>query len=319
MPAAGSCRGSGRKISVSTRMTSRNRSRTSTANACRSASASCSTRAAAWTARRWRRHARRSTAFSPGLLDPEDEVFLYRFDSNPMLVEGWTRDKRRLSMELGRLQPRGGTALYDAVAEAVPLAQSGRNRKKALVIISDGNDTSSRTDVLALKQMIRETEVLVYAVGIDTSRRRLGCRRTGSHVTPSRSARAVRGRRACRCRFRSRSRRPRERNPPPPAPPTFRSQPRGGGSTSRGRRRTRQRGRAARHHRRQRRPHRDRPRRARSRSGHGRHRRRVEPAVLPRATRQRVRRTAAGTRSASRCAIRRYHVRARRGYRSAVS
>ena len=58
--------------------------------------------------------------------------------------------------------------MYDAVAEAVPLAQMGRHRKKALVIISDGNDTSSRTDVLAVKQMIRETEVLVYAIGIDS-------------------------------------------------------------------------------------------------------------------------------------------------------
>jgi VWFA-related protein len=48
------------------------------------------------------------------------------------------------------------------------MAQSGHNRKKALVIISDGNDTSSRTDVLSVKQMIRETEVLVYAIGIDS-------------------------------------------------------------------------------------------------------------------------------------------------------
>jgi Ca-activated chloride channel homolog len=108
------------------------------------------------------------SSFLAQLNDPEDEVFLYRFDSNPMLVQGWTRDKRRLSAELGRLQPRGGTALYDAVAEAVPLAQSGHNRKKALVIISDGNDTSSRIDVASLKQMIRETEVLVYAIGIDS-------------------------------------------------------------------------------------------------------------------------------------------------------
>ena len=107
-------------------------------------------------------------SFLAQLNDPDDEVFLYRFDSNPMLVEGWTRDTRRLSQELWRLQPRGGTALYDAVAESVPLAQSGHNRKKALVIISDGNDTSSRTDVLSLKRMIRETEVLVYAVGIDS-------------------------------------------------------------------------------------------------------------------------------------------------------
>jgi Ca-activated chloride channel family protein len=107
-------------------------------------------------------------SFLAQLNDPNDEVFLLRFDSNPMLVEGWTHDKRRLSYELERMQPRGGTALYDAVAEAIPLAQTGHNRKKALVIISDGNDTSSRTDIVSLKQLIRESEVLVYAIGIDS-------------------------------------------------------------------------------------------------------------------------------------------------------
>jgi VWFA-related protein len=72
-----------------------------------------------------------------------------------------------VSDALNRIQPRGGTAMYDAVAEAIPLAQAGKHRKKALVIISDGNDTSSRTAILELKQQIRETEVLVYGIGID--------------------------------------------------------------------------------------------------------------------------------------------------------
>jgi Ca-activated chloride channel homolog len=107
-------------------------------------------------------------SFLAQLTDPDDEVFLYRFDASPMLVEGWTKDKRRVSYELDRIHPRGGTALYDAVAEAIPLAQSGHNRKKAIVIISDGNDTSSRTDIVSLKQLIRETEVLIYAIGIDS-------------------------------------------------------------------------------------------------------------------------------------------------------
>jgi VWFA-related protein len=102
------------------------------------------------------------------LLDPSDEVFLYRFDSTPVLVEGWTTDRRRITDELARIQPRGGTALFDAVAEAVPLAQGGTHRKKAVLVISDGNDTSSRIDVTSLKQLIRETEVLVYAIGIDS-------------------------------------------------------------------------------------------------------------------------------------------------------
>ncbi|HET7617050.1 MAG TPA: VWA domain-containing protein [Vicinamibacterales bacterium] len=101
------------------------------------------------------------------LLDPADEVFLYRFDTEPELVEGWTSDKRKISDALSGIRPRGGTALYDSVAAAIPLAQNGRHRKKALVIISDGNDTSSNTDVRALQQLIRQTEVLVYAIGID--------------------------------------------------------------------------------------------------------------------------------------------------------
>jgi VWFA-related protein len=101
------------------------------------------------------------------LLGPDDEIFLYRFDSDPELVHGWTSDRRALSAALDRLKPDGGTALYDAVAAAVPLMRTGRHRKKALLVISDGNDTSSTIDAAALKSMIRESEVLVYAVGID--------------------------------------------------------------------------------------------------------------------------------------------------------
>lgn len=103
------------------------------------------------------------------LLDADDEVFLYRFDTEPELVMGWTKDKRRVADALGQIRPRGGTALYDAVADAVQMAQHGHNQKKAVVIISDGNDTNSRTDVQSVKQLIRETEVLVYAIGIDGS------------------------------------------------------------------------------------------------------------------------------------------------------
>jgi VWFA-related protein len=102
------------------------------------------------------------------LLDRQDEVFFYRFDNQPELIEGWTTDRERIATGLARIRPRGATSMYDAVAEAIPLAQSGRHRKKALVIISDGNDTNSRTTIRALKQMIRETEVLAYAIGIDS-------------------------------------------------------------------------------------------------------------------------------------------------------
>lgn len=105
--------------------------------------------------------------FAEDLLDRSDELFLYRFSNYPVLVQGWTSDRQRLLGALDRMMPSGGTAMYDAVSEAVPLAQQGRNRKRALVIISDGNDTTSRIGIRELKEQIRQSEVLVYAVGID--------------------------------------------------------------------------------------------------------------------------------------------------------
>jgi Ca-activated chloride channel homolog len=101
------------------------------------------------------------------LLDRQDEVFLYRFSNRPILLQSWTRDRQQLSRALARVDPNGGTAMYDAVAEAIPLTVQGQNRKKALLVISDGNDTASVTSVRELKAQIRETETLVYAIGID--------------------------------------------------------------------------------------------------------------------------------------------------------
>jgi len=109
------------------------------------------------------------------LLGPEDEIFLYRFSYTPVLLQDWTIDRDLLSRALRDIRPRGGTALYDAVAESVPLVAEGRHRKKALLVISDGNDTNSETDDRVLRALIRENEALVYAIGIEgrTSPRRV--------------------------------------------------------------------------------------------------------------------------------------------------
>jgi VWFA-related protein len=101
------------------------------------------------------------------LLDKQDEVFLYRFSNTPVLLQPWTTDRQQIARALGRIEPNGGTAMYDTVAEAIPLTLQGQNRKKALLVISDGNDTASATTIRELKAQIRETETLVYAIGID--------------------------------------------------------------------------------------------------------------------------------------------------------
>jgi Ca-activated chloride channel family protein len=106
--------------------------------------------------------------FLEQLLDPGDEIFLYRFSDYPSLLEGWTTSRTARGSAHEHIKPDGGTALYDTVRDAVPLASQGKNRKKALVIISDGNDTSSNTPLVDIRRVIREGDVLVYAVGIDS-------------------------------------------------------------------------------------------------------------------------------------------------------
>jgi VWFA-related protein len=101
------------------------------------------------------------------LLDPDDEIFLTRFQSYPELLQDWTKDRKRLARAVGRLNAGGGTAMLDALAEAVPMAETGENRKKAIVLISDGNDTDSGVSLGQVKQLIRNSEVMVYAIGID--------------------------------------------------------------------------------------------------------------------------------------------------------
>jgi VWFA-related protein len=125
------------------------------------------------------------------LLGPNDEMFLYRFANDPILLQSWTTDRQLLSRALGRITPNGGTAMYDTVAEAIPLAQRGQNVKKALVLISDGNDTASRSSIVEVKQLIRESEVLVYAIGIDGSEETTMRSRTDAGIrSASRSGRA---------------------------------------------------------------------------------------------------------------------------------
>jgi Ca-activated chloride channel family protein len=116
------------------------------------------------------------------LLDRQDEIFLYRFSNYPVLIQGWTNEREPFLRALERLQPNGGTAMYDAVVDAVPLVAKGQNRKKALLILSDGRDTSSQATVMQAKRLIRESEAMVYAIGIDcgtteTRRPRLDIRR----------------------------------------------------------------------------------------------------------------------------------------------
>jgi hypothetical protein len=101
------------------------------------------------------------------LLGPRRRAVLHGVRQHGARDAGVDHRPRRDQPCRGRVDPVGGTAIYDAIAKALPMAAAGRHKKKALLVISDGNDTSSTVPVSVLRQRIRDSEVLVYALGVD--------------------------------------------------------------------------------------------------------------------------------------------------------
>lgn len=98
--------------------------------------------------------------------NPEDDIFLVRFSSHVSLVEDFTGDRQRLRRAVGRLSPGGSTALYEAVVTGLQHLQGGKYRKKALLVITDGNDTSSQITLREAVATAQQSEAIVYALGI---------------------------------------------------------------------------------------------------------------------------------------------------------
>lgn len=98
--------------------------------------------------------------------NPEDEVFVLRFSAAVLLIQDFTGDRRRLRQAIGRLTAQGSTSLNDAIVEGLRHVQEGRHKRKALLVITDGNDTSSRIDLERAVDFAIRSEVPVYALGI---------------------------------------------------------------------------------------------------------------------------------------------------------
>jgi Ca-activated chloride channel family protein len=96
----------------------------------------------------------------------DDEIFLITFSGRPELRQDFTDDREKFSQALRHLNATGGTALYDAVTEGLSKIRSGRHSKRALLIITDGQDTASVAKLDDVLLSIRESELLVYPVGI---------------------------------------------------------------------------------------------------------------------------------------------------------
>jgi len=96
----------------------------------------------------------------------DDDIFLMTFDDSVNLRQDFTSDREKLWRALDKVRLGRGTSLYDAMVSGLDKIRKGKYPKKAILLISDGVDTQSMRNENAARVAVRESEVLVYALGI---------------------------------------------------------------------------------------------------------------------------------------------------------
>ena len=95
-----------------------------------------------------------------------DEYFLIAFNSRAQLLLDKTRDGNAVLDKLTFVQTRNNTALYDACYLGVEKVQRGAHPKRALLLISDGQDNDSRYTFSEVRRLLKESDVVLYSIGI---------------------------------------------------------------------------------------------------------------------------------------------------------
>ncbi len=112
--------------------------------------------------------------------NPEDEYFLEVFSNRPQLAEEFTTDISRLQNKLIFQNTQGMTAMYDAIYMSLAKLKEGTNSKKALLLITDGEDNRSRYTFANVREYVKEQDVQIYGIGIVSDfNSQLGSGRTG--------------------------------------------------------------------------------------------------------------------------------------------
>jgi len=101
------------------------------------------------------------------MIHKDDEAFVMTFAIRPSLIADFTSDRTTLrSALLSGVNLSGGTSLYDSLFQALEKVQLGHYDKKAVLLVTDGEDTTSMTHFDKALQYIREADMLVYSIGI---------------------------------------------------------------------------------------------------------------------------------------------------------
>jgi Ca-activated chloride channel family protein len=98
--------------------------------------------------------------------NPQDEFFMISFSDEPEEVSDFTSSVDEIQNKLVFAVPRRRTALLDAIYMGVSKMRQAKYPKKALLIISDGGDNHSRYTEGEIRSLVKEADVMIYAIGI---------------------------------------------------------------------------------------------------------------------------------------------------------
>jgi len=99
--------------------------------------------------------------------NPQDEVFIINFNESAVLARDFTSDTKDLESALRNLEPKGETAMRDALRLGIEhLRHSAHRDKKVLLVVTDGEDNSSVETQAHLVQVAQQNDVIIYAVGL---------------------------------------------------------------------------------------------------------------------------------------------------------
>jgi len=98
--------------------------------------------------------------------NPQDELLLISVADKPQLQTGFTQSIETIDSALVSLVPQGSTALLDGIYLAISQMKNARYSRKALLIISDGGDNHSRYDEGEIMDLVKESDLVIYSIGI---------------------------------------------------------------------------------------------------------------------------------------------------------
>jgi Ca-activated chloride channel family protein len=95
-----------------------------------------------------------------------DEYALIEFNSHVQVAQDFTTDTKEFQNRLAFVSSSGSTALYDAVYLGIETLRHAHNTRKALLLVTDGEDNHSHYTLSDLKELAKESDIQIYAIGM---------------------------------------------------------------------------------------------------------------------------------------------------------